>query len=78
MGSLCCCVSGSAEPDVSIEVRRQQALEAAEKRQQTNQQRGVGQYSKIEARHKRLEKEEKKAILSGRANQPNSLSWQVG
>jgi len=56
------------------EERREKAREAAERRQMANQSRGVGHNPRLEAKQKRLEKEEKKAILSGRANQPGNLS----
>ncbi|KAF6023390.1 hypothetical protein EB796_018307 [Bugula neritina] len=62
---------------VSIEERREKAREAAERRQMANQTRGVGHNPRLEAKQKRLEKEEKKAILSGRANQPGNLSWKM-
>ncbi|KAF6037866.1 hypothetical protein EB796_003823 [Bugula neritina] len=62
---------------VSIEERREKAREAAERRQMANQSRGVGHNPRLEAKQKRLEKEEKKAILSGRANQPGNLSWKM-
>ena len=55
-------------------MKRERALAAAEKRQQSNQQRGVGHVSNLEARQRRLEQQERKAILSGQANQPGGLT----
>ena len=55
-------------------MKRERALQAAEKRQQANKQRGVGHVSNLEARQKRLEKEQKRIILSGQDNQPGGLT----
>ena len=59
------------------EEKREKARLAAEKRLAANQTRGTGHPTALEARQKRLEEQERKAIVSGRANQPGNLSVSI-
>ncbi|XP_019622846.1 PREDICTED: small VCP/p97-interacting protein-like [Branchiostoma belcheri] len=79
MGGCLPCLQGQADDYIETpnpEERRQQMLEAAEKRQQANESRGLKDPEGVKRAQKRKAEAEQKADIAGPGE--GGLKWQMG
>ncbi|XP_012280542.1 uncharacterized protein LOC105699803 [Orussus abietinus] len=73
-----CCQKSTSYEDLTpdAEIRRRQQMEAAEKRRQEQERRGIGNIDAVRSQQRRAEAAAKRQELAG-SNPETGLKWQV-